>query len=89
MWSEKLREVDTLSMTFTVFAEFLDPYFTMSYTDDAHNPKTTEAGRQRGQACLAVRVCSWAVQRSWFSRVNDPCNLLHKKSQEVVVSVLG
>ena len=44
MWSEKLHEVDTLSMTFTVFAEFLDPYFTASYIDVAHNPKTTEAG---------------------------------------------
>ena len=70
MWSKTLREEDTLSMTFTVFAEFLDPYFMMSYIDVAHNPKTTEAGRQCGQACfdsLAVRICCWAVQRSWFA----------------------
>ena len=25
----------------------------------------------------------WAIQRSWFARVNALCNLLHKKSQEV------
>ena len=79
-------------MTFTVFAEFLDPYFTMSYRDIAHNPKTTEAGRQRGQACLdslAVCVCCWAVQRSWFAWVDTLYNLLRKKSQEVVVSLPG
>ena len=25
----------------------------------------------------------WAIQRSWFARVNALCNLLRKKSQEV------
>ena len=25
----------------------------------------------------------WAIQQSWFARVNALCNLLHKKSREV------
>jgi len=29
-----------------------------------------------------LRAC-WAIQRSWFARVNALCNLSHKKSREV------
>ena len=25
----------------------------------------------------------WAIQQSWFARVNAPCNLSHKMSREV------
>ena len=28
----------------------------------------------------------WAVQRSWFARVNALCNLSHKKSQKVIAA---
>ena len=31
----------------------------------------------------------WVVQWSWFARVNTLCNLSHKKSQEVTVSLPG
>ena len=27
--------------------------------------------------------CYWAIQRSWFARVNALCNLSHKTSREV------
>ena len=33
--------------------------------------------------------CYWAIQRSWFARVNAPCNLLRKKSREVAASLPG
>ena len=38
---------------------------------------------------LCVTVCCWAVQWSWFARVNALCNLLRKKSREVTASLLG
>ena len=31
----------------------------------------------------------WAIQRSWFARVNALCNLSRKKSREVAVSLPG
>ena len=30
-----------------------------------------------------LRQCYWAIQRSWFARVNALCNLSRKKLQEV------
>ena len=33
--------------------------------------------------------CYWAVQRSWFARVNALCNLSHKKSREVAALLPG
>ena len=33
--------------------------------------------------------CCWAVQRSWFARVNALCNLSRKKSREVAASLPG
>ena len=26
-------------------------------------------------------LCYWAIQRSWFARVNALCNISHKRSQ--------
>ena len=37
----------------------------------------------------SVAWCYWAVQWSWFARVNALCNLSPKKSQEVAMSLLG
>ena len=34
-------------------------------------------------------VCYWAVQWSWFARVNAFCNLSRKKSREVAASLPG
>ena len=33
--------------------------------------------------------CYWAVQSSWFARVNALCNLSRKKSREVAASLPG
>ena len=37
--------------------------------------------------CLPIKLNIvpryWAMQRSWFARVNALCNLSHKKSREV------
>ena len=36
-----------------------------------------------------VRGCYWAIQRSWFARVNALCNLSRKKSREVAAPLPG
>ena len=38
---------------------------------------------------LAPPVCLWAVQWSWFARVNALCHLSRKKSREVAASLPG
>ena len=39
----------------------------------------------RKGTCISPKAVSayWAIQRSWFARVNELCNLLSKKSREV------
>ena len=34
-----------------------------------------------------LRQCYWAIQRSWFARVNALCNLSRKKSREVAAHI--
>ena len=38
---------------------------------------------------LVGTQCYWAVQWSWFARVNAPCNISRKKSREVAASLPG
>ena len=38
---------------------------------------------------IALNNCYWAVQWSWFARVNALCNLSRKKSREVAASLPG
>ena len=43
----------------------------------------------RPTALVLKRPSYWAVQWSWFARVNALCNLSHKMSQEVAASLPG
>ena len=44
---------------------------------------------QLGTVWSISRFDCWAVQRSWFARVNTICNLSHLKSREVQASLPG
>ena len=63
------------------------PVQTMSVLSQANNNNYLQG--TSGLCAWTVFLVYWAVQWSWFARVNAPCNLSCKKSWEVAVSLPG
>ena len=92
MYYDYVQHVFTHFLIFTIFDILRCPY--------AMNPNHNFAGDSVFTSChldsaarnsimsLTSSLC-WAIQRSWFSRVNALCNLSRKKSRKVAAAPSG
>ena len=59
------------------------PFCRVLYSVNCRSVVPTPVCRDRKLLSLCIVRVYWAIQRSWFARVNALCNLSRKKSQEV------
>ena len=84
LWQQYYLSQNLVSLS--IFPIFLNPFTTMMSLENDQSETLMPFWVLSALACKRTFIkMYWAIQRSWFARVNALCNLLRKKSWEVAV----